>query len=98
MIFIHLQSLLEHKTCARDGRAAMVSVDHLVVMLTGCVVAFTELEAELDGLGDLDDMGLWDRVMWARKEQTIETMLERLGVHKASLSLMLTILVWYLLF
>lgn len=82
---------------ASKSREAMVKVEDLVVILTGCVFTFSELEKEIDGLkaGDPIDSTV-DRVImrmkWAQKEETISQLFERLKDHKSSLSLMLSIL------
>ncbi|MCJ1236248.1 hypothetical protein MMC14_004226 [Varicellaria rhodocarpa] len=68
-------------------------VEQIVVTLTGCVVAFSELEKTLDSLRtNLPIRGV-DRIKWAMKEPTISKMLLRLQSFKSSLSLMLTTLI-----
>ena len=93
-IFEQLQNILLQRTFPHVGRTSKVPVDHLVVMLTGCVVAFTELEAELDGLDAVDEIGWWERIKWTQKEPTLKTIVNKLAVHKSSLNLMLTVLLW----
>jgi hypothetical protein len=94
-IFTQLKNLMSHPTLARHDRLGMVSVDELVAMLTGCVMVFSELDEELKGLGENDEMGYWDRFKWEQKESTLKKIIERLAVHKASLNFMLTLLVWW---
>ncbi|KAF8533556.1 hypothetical protein BDD12DRAFT_810080 [Trichophaea hybrida] len=91
-IFEQLQNILLQRTFPHVGRTSKVPVDHLVVMLTSCVVAFTELEAELDGLDAVDEIGWWERIKWTQKEPTLKTIVDKLAVHKSSLNLMLTVL------
>ncbi|KAF8244235.1 hypothetical protein K440DRAFT_636383 [Wilcoxina mikolae CBS 423.85] len=91
-IFGQLQSLLLLRTPIHTGRTAMIQVDQLVIMLTGCVVAFSELEVEIEGLEKTDEIRLWDRVKWGLKESSLRGIVERLAMYKMSLNLMLTVL------
>lgn len=59
--------LLQHTQLEAD-HVAVISVDQLVIMLTGCVMVFSELEAEVNDLGTVDEEVGWrDRVKWVQK-------------------------------
>jgi len=67
-IFDQFQNLLLQHTQLEAGHVAVVSVDQLVIMLTGCVMVFSELEAEVNDLGTVDEEVGWrDRVKWVQK-------------------------------
>ena len=72
----------------------MVLVNHVVVVLSGCVMAFSELE-ELSGTVNVKgDLNLLDCVKWARKQAKIASIVGRLQNHKSPLTAILTILGW----
>lgn len=76
------------------SRATMLMVEQVVVTLTGCITAFSDLEKTLDPLKSSQPIRVMDRMRWALKEQSIGRILGRLQVTKASLNLMLTTLTW----
>lgn len=69
---------------------ALVKVELLVVVLTGCVVVVAELEAELK---EQEEDGPWK--CGPAQEERLRTLVDKLAVHRASLNLMLTVLQWY---
>lgn len=83
----------------------LVQLDHLVTTLTGCVLVFSELEKHIDDLvgaesGSSGSAGskpriVWERILWTRKENDIERLMDDLHRHKTSLSLILTIIQWW---
>ncbi len=75
--------------------ASMVLVDHVVVVLSGCVITFSELEELLEKLNVEGDLDVLDCVKWARKGAKIVTIVGRLQNHKASLTAILAILGWF---
>ena len=94
VILSSLQSLILGTDVADRSRTSLLQVDHVIVIVTGCVSTFSELESLLDGL-KLEQMGLLDRFKWISEAPRIAGILERLEAHKISLTLMLTILNGY---
>ena len=90
-ILSHLQSFLLGNEYTHISRTSLLKVDHVVTIVSGCVLTFSELEKLLDQLR-VDGMGVLDCMKWARKEAEILAVVQRLQNHKASLSLMLNIL------
>ena len=90
-ILSHLQSFLLGPESPNRSRTSLLRVEKVVTIVSGCVLTFSELEKLLDELetGDLDVL---DCLKWARKESAIVDLIQRLQNHKASLSLMLSIL------
>ncbi|KAI5842338.1 ankyrin repeat-containing domain protein [Tricharina praecox] len=75
-----------------DDRS-QVDLEDLVTILTGCVCAFSELDAVLDRYPTGDDprFDLWDRVRWATKEKELTRIVRNLQSHKTSVSGLLSI-------
>ena len=72
----------------------MLPIDPVIVIVLGCVSTFSELQQLLDGM-DLIGTGTMNisaRLKWAKNEGQLSTIIQRLQTHKASLSLILTIL------
>lgn len=90
-IMPQLQSYLLARKVADSSRTALLKVDHLVGIISGCVMTFSELEKALDETRT-NDMVVIDRVNWVRKETEILGLVQRLQSHKASLSLILNVL------
>ena len=90
-ILSHLQSYLLGWNIPDRSRTSLVKVEKVVTVVSSCVLTFSELEKLLDELktGSLDVL---DRLRWARKESAIADLIQRLQNHKASLSLVLSIL------
>jgi len=93
-IFEQLQKLLLSRSSVRYERAAMIAVDELVAVLSGCVMAFTKLEVAVEGLlvaGVANkDQG---KAVWDCDSALLEKH-EQLAMHKTCLNLMLMILQW----
>ncbi|KAL8635350.1 MAG: hypothetical protein Q9228_007149 [Teloschistes exilis] len=73
------------------SRAAMITVDQLLIVLTNCVTTFSELENALGGLTS-KTFSVNLRLKWITKEHTIAKILQRLLSSKTSLNLILTTL------
>ncbi|KAL8687293.1 MAG: hypothetical protein Q9218_006493 [Villophora microphyllina] len=86
-----LQRFLLGNKFAEKSVAALLQVDHVIIIMSGCVLTFSELERLLDKL-KADGKGILNRIQWARKEKTIASYIQRLQNHKGSLSLVLHIL------
>ncbi|KAI5778345.1 hypothetical protein EDC01DRAFT_370565 [Geopyxis carbonaria] len=74
-----------------------LNVEDFVILLTGCVSTFAELEQTLDELrsgkakeGE-QEISLLDRLKWVAKEDHILKLLMALQNHKSSLNLFLTV-------
>ena len=91
-VLSHLQTYLLGNTTPLKSRASLILVEQVIVTLTECVITFSELE---DVLGTSKDMGVLDRIKWAMKESKISDIQRRLQSDKSSLTLMLTILQWF---
>lgn len=94
---LSLQTLLTDLSSAPPRRAALIQLDHLIVTLTESVLTFSELEAIITPLAVSkgQKFPLRTRLKWTRIEGNCSKMVERLQRHKASISLMLNILQWY---
>ena len=90
-ILSHLQSFLLGKEFLDRSRTSLLQVDHVVTIVSGCVLTFSELEKLLDEL-KVENLSVLDRTKWARKETAIAALVQRLQNHKASLSCMLNVL------
>ena len=87
----HLQSFLLGNEYSDTSRTSLLKADHIVTILSGCVMTFSELEKLLDAL-KTKDMKILDSIKWARREKDITALIQRLQNHKISLSLMFDIL------
>lgn len=93
-IFCSLQSFLSGDRQSMGAREALITVNDLVVTLTGCVCTFSELQTEIKDLKSGSGMSVLDRAKWATKQSVIFSLFDRLQQHKSSLTLMLTVLQW----
>ena len=91
-ILWQLQRFLFNVERADRTGAAQVQVDHVIVILSGCVATYSEFEALLDKIDYSVKFPILDRFTWARNEKRITDIVKRLQTHKVSLSLLLTIL------
>ncbi|KAL8993870.1 MAG: hypothetical protein Q9169_006025 [Polycauliona sp. 2 TL-2023] len=90
---LHLQSFLLGNETAEQSRTQLLQVDHVVTVVSGCVLTFSELENLLDTL-ETEDMGMRACIRWANKEKIIDSLIKRLQNHKGSLSLILQVVNW----
>ena len=91
VILSQLQSFLLGLESPNISRTSLLKVEKVVTIVTGCVLTFSELEKLLDEL-KTEALDVLDCLKWARKESTIVGLIQRLQNHKASLSLILSIL------
>ena len=89
-----LQEFLLGKQVASIARTSFIMVEQVVVVLTDCVITFSELEQVLETSKADRPMGIRDRLKWVSKEPAVIQVLGRLQASKASLNLMLTTLTW----
>ena len=82
-------------TPALQRRLSMIEVDQLVATLTESVLTFSELEALVKPYRTCPPATMRTRIKWYWKEDAISRIMLRLDRHKSSLSLMLSIVQWY---
>jgi hypothetical protein len=87
-----LQGYLWGETSTTGSQESMILVEHLAVVLTGCVFTFVELEKEASALKSSYNMKILERAKWARKKSTFTQIFTHLQNHKTSLILILDIL------
>jgi hypothetical protein len=94
-VLIQLQMLLLGRAQVDRQRTSLILVEQIVITLSACVATFSELDVFVGTLDSDAMLGLMDRIRWATKMSTIKEHLQKLEMHKSSLTLMLTILTWY---
>ena len=94
-VLIQLQMLLLGRAQVDRQRTSLILVEQIVITLSACVATFSELDVFVGTLDSDATLGLMDRIRWATKTSTIKEHLQKLEMHKSSLTLMLTILTWY---
>lgn len=105
LIFCEVQLFISGASKKPDrSRLTMISLDHLVATLSGCVLVCSSLEKTLGDVSGIAESGPkgWnralavERIKWALwKEADAMVVIEDLQRHKLSLSLMLNIIQWY---
>lgn len=73
----------------------LIQIDDLVLIMTGCVLTYSELEQTMDSLGLESDTKKFNRTKWMWHQSSIQRILGRLQSYKRTLSVMLEILQWY---
>lgn len=94
MIFSQIDDLISDTTAENTDKKSRIFVQQIVVVLSGCVCAFTELERAIDGLKN-SDVSIWDRGKWVLRESDLRRMLCDLQNHKLSINCMLSIYACY---
>ena len=74
------------------SHGACILVEQLVVVLSTCVATFSELEVLVESLHHDESTGIMDRLRWLQKEGDVIELCEKLRDHKASLTMLITIL------
>jgi hypothetical protein len=89
--------LMHHLISAPSRRTKLIQLDRLIVTLTEMVLTFSELETAVSPMvvPEGGKTPLKTRLRWPRIESDCSKMVEKLQRHKASVSLMLNILQWY---
>lgn len=99
VILIGLQNLTKNLGSIKAQHAALIGVNQVIAILTDGVFLYSELQNELRSLPEQEDIDerltLRGRLLWARKESTFVTLLQRLQSFKSSTSLILMILQRY---
>ncbi|KAH7407222.1 Rho GTPase activation protein [Cadophora sp. MPI-SDFR-AT-0126] len=91
-VLSQLQLMLLGRMKVTRERTSLILVDQIVVTLSACVSTFSDLDTFVETLGSDDQLGLMDRMRWATKAPTIQEHMKKLESHKASMTLMVTIL------
>lgn len=86
-----LQAFLMGTRVGSRSRTALLMVDQVMVILTSCVMTFSELEQTVESLND--DRAS-KRMIWPLREPKLEKLCQRLNSTKLSLNLILTTLTW----
>ena len=77
-------------------RTSLILVDQVVAILSACVLTFSDLDHFVQTAGVKDNFSVLDRLKWVTSQSaTLGGILSRLHQHKISLTLMLTILTWW---
>ena len=93
----HLQTYLLGTASPMRSRASLILVEQVLVTLAECVTTFSELEDVLGTSKHDAEMDTLDRMKWATKESKVADIQQRLQSNKSSLTLMLTILQWFVM-
>lgn len=88
-----LQSYLLGTSTTSIERRSLITLRNIVATLTACVTTYSDLERVVGRC--VDEEGKFKRIKWLFNESDIAEVLQRLQGHKSSLTLMLTILQWY---
>ncbi|KAF4624776.1 hypothetical protein G7Y89_g13393 [Cudoniella acicularis] len=92
IVLSQLQLMLIGKSQVGRNRTSLILVEQIVITLSACVTTFSDLDVFVETLGADANMGLLDRLRWATKTSTIQEHMQKLEVHKSTLTLMMTIL------
>jgi hypothetical protein len=92
-----LQTYISGEMQIRTQRESLILLEHVLTTLTGCVTTYSDLQTVLDGLKSGDEITVLDRVKWLRCQTRVNVIVQRLQNHKASMTLMLSILQWWVL-
>jgi len=87
-----LQVYLLDASTTNVARRSLVSLRNLIATLTSCAITYSDMEHVI---GKCIEGGAVKRVRWVMNEADIGELLQRVQAHKLSLTLMLTILQWY---
>ena len=87
-----VQSLLLRADTSRASNRSFLMVEDLIVVLSNCVLVFSELEKLVDDLKPEQSIRASDILRWTMKEKTVAALLFRLHTSKTSLNLMISAL------
>ena len=89
-----LQSFLLRTQTKSQSQEDLILVNQVLVVLSDCVLVFSELEQTLDPLKLEEPWQAHRAVTWMRREKDVAAILTRLQSSKTSLSLIMTTLNW----
>jgi len=93
-VLSQLQLMLIGKCQVDQNRTSLIPVEQIAIIISACVTTFSDIDVFVETLGIDTNMGLLDRLRWATKTLTIKEHMQKLEVHKSTLTLMMTILTW----
>ena len=73
-------------------RGRLLMVEHVMVVMSGLVLLFSELESIVEDFSKEQKLGLLDRAGWLIKESTVKDLTSKVQNSKSSLILILTVL------
>ena len=94
-ILTQLQLFVLGANKAARSRTSLILIEQIVTILAACVTTFSDLDEFVDTLDSDEKLGLLDKLRWASKAKSLSDIIAKLQMHKTSLTLMLTILTWY---
>ena len=96
-ILTSVRQVMDRLSKLPRSRKEMIHVRHLVITFRESIRAFSELEAILvnPAAGADGRSSKWDRLKWTLEEEKILRSVQQLELHKTSLSVMLSILQWW---
>ena len=96
MILISVRQVMDRLSELPRSRKDMIHVRHLVITFREAIRSFSELEAIVNPAAGADGRSSkWDRLKWTLEEEKILRSVQQLELHKTSLSVMLSILQWW---
>lgn len=93
-VLSQLQLMLIGKCQVDQNRTSLILVEQIAIIISACVTTFSDINVFVETLGIDANMDLLDRLRWATKTLTIKEHIQKLDVHKSTLTLMMTILTW----
>ena len=87
-----LQTFVLNTQTTRQPEGSRILVDQLLVILSDCVLIFSELEQTLNSLEIEEPWQAYHAIKWMLREKDIAAILTRLQSSKASLTLIMTTL------
>jgi hypothetical protein len=88
-----VKGLLDVMSALPSNRKMLVRLDHIAVTFSNCVLTVSELESLVCPKDGKD--GVLHRFKWTRIEKKVLRLLQRLEAQKTSMSLMVSVLIWY---
>jgi hypothetical protein len=94
IIFLALQRFLDKATRLSGGRAALIQLEDVVVLLTQAVLVFSDLESLVSPISNGEKTSYPVRLTWTRIQGGVMGLVNQLQRHKTSLILLLQIVQW----
>lgn len=95
---VQLQPFVRGTQSPARSRAAAISVEQVVAIITSCVLNMSKLEEIIDTLQSRQPLTLRDKITlgtsWAKRETEINNLMLRIRASSRSLNLILTIFNW----
>ena len=95
---VQLQPFVRGTRSPARSRAAAISVEQVVAIITSCVLNMSKLEEIVDALQSMQPLTVRDKLAvgasWAKRETEINNLMLRIRASGRSLNLILTIFNW----